>query len=262
MLLEDKVAIVSGIGPGLGRSIALLFAKEGADLVLSGNTRDDLDAVGAEVEALGRKPLFVFGDITDRRDARDLAGQTVGRFGRIDILINNAFASGPTVAVAEMGDEDFDAWRRCVEVNMYGTMLVCHYVAPHMIAAKRGSIVCITSRSMRQGRLRRSAYSASKAGVTLLAQVLAAELGPHGIRVNCVAPGQFWSAKLKAHYEASARADGKTYEEWYAALLDQIALRRVAQIEEVAAAVLFMASDQASAITGQSLDVNQGHYFH
>jgi NAD(P)-dependent dehydrogenase (short-subunit alcohol dehydrogenase family) len=262
MLLEGRVAIVSGIGPGLGRSVARQFAREGAELVLGGIDRAATEAVAAEVATLGREPLIVLGDITERAAAKDLADRAIERFGRIDILVNNAFDYGPHALVAEMTDAELDHWRRAVEVNLYGTMLVCHYIAPHMIAAKRGAIVCITSRSMRQGRPRRSDYAASKAGITLLAQVLAAELGPHGVRVNCVAPGNMWSDNLKAFYERTAQREGRTYEAQYALMVNEMALRRIPQIDEVANAVLFLASDQASAITGQSLDVNSGHYFH
>jgi NAD(P)-dependent dehydrogenase (short-subunit alcohol dehydrogenase family) len=262
MLLEGQVAIVSGIGPGLGRAIALRLAQEGADLALAARTQRNLEEVAAEVEALGRRALIVPTDIGKKEDAKNLADRTHERFGRIDVLVNNAFADGPYVHVVDMDDAQIEAWERCIHVNLNGTMYMCRYVAPYMKAAKRGSIVNITSLSMRKGIQRRSAYSAAKAGITLMTQCLADELGQDGVRVNCVAPGHMWSDKLKNFYELRAQMFNRTFEEQYNVYASEIALKRIPEEEEVAGAVLFMASDLSSCITGASLDANGGHYFH
>jgi NAD(P)-dependent dehydrogenase (short-subunit alcohol dehydrogenase family) len=262
MLLEGKVAIVSGIGPGLGRAIALCFAREGAELALAARRRESLEAVAAEVEALGRRVVIVPTDISQAEQTKNLAECTFQHFGRVDILVNNAFQDSPHVEVAAMTDADVEGWRRSIEVNLVGTMLMCRAVAPYMIAAGRGTIVNITSISMRVAKPRRSGYAASKAGITLLSQVLATELGPHGIRVNCVAPGHIWADNLRRFYEEQARLNGRTYEEQYAQYTSEMALRKVPEAEQIAASVLYMASDLASVVTGQTLDVNGGHFFH
>lgn len=262
MLLENRVAIVSGIGPGLGRAIALAFAREGADLVLAARTRERLESVSAEVTALGRRALVVPTDISKAGDAKNLAERTLAEFGRIDVLVNNAFAQGPYKHVVAMDADDLESWRQAVETNIYGTMLMCRAVAPAMIEAKRGSIVIVTSMSMRKGIQNRSGYSASKAGMTLLSQCLADELGPHNVRVNSVAPGHIWSDGLKGFYEQRAKMLNKTYDEVYAQYAGETALKRIAQAEEIAGAILFMASDLSAVVTGASLDANAGHYFH
>ena len=259
MLMRGKVAIVSGVGPGLGRASALALAREGADVVLGARTRGVLEEVAREVEALGHQALVVPTDVTDPEQAKNIADTAFQHFGRIDVLVNNAAWSGPYETMLEM---DIPTWRKIIDTNLVATMYMCRSAAPHMLKARRGSIVNVTTWSMRQGRERRSAYAAAKAGITLMTQSLAEEWGPSGVRVNCVALGQIWSDKLKAYYETRAKMAGKTYDETYAMFTGQMALRRVPTAEEIANGVLFMASDWASGITGQSLDVNCGHFFH
>ena len=259
MLLEGRVVIISGVGPGLGRSVALAMAREGADIVLAARTEAFLEEVAGEVEALGRAALQVPTDITLEADANNLAEVTNERFGRIDVLVNNAFAMGPYDFVV---DTNVDEWRKAIDVSLVGTMSICKYTSPFMIRAGRGSIINVTSLSMRRGIQRRSAYSAAKAGVTLLSQSLAEELGPHGIRVNCVAPGHIWSESLRNFYEMRAETQGKTYDEVYETYAGETALKRIPTADEIAGAIVFFASDLSSAITGQSLDVNAGHFFH
>src|SRR5207245_2455218 len=185
MLLEGQVAIICGIGPGLGRAAALLLAKEGADIALAARTEGRLTEVAREVEALGRRALVVPTDVTQPEQAKRLIDATFDAFGRIDVLLNNAFSQG---AYQFLADVDVAEWRRTVDINLIGPMLTCKYVIPHMIAAKRGSIINVSSNSARRGIPRRSDYGASKAGLFLLTQSLAEELGPHGIRVNCIVP--------------------------------------------------------------------------
>ncbi|MCH8190290.1 MAG: SDR family oxidoreductase [Chloroflexi bacterium] len=259
MMLEGRVAIVSGVGPGLGRSTALALAREGADIVLAARTKSALESVAEEVASLGRQTLVVPTDISKEADAEALADRTHQRFGRIDILINNAFAQGPYETVI---DSNVDEWRETVDIGLVGTMCMCKYVARYMIEGGSGAIVNVTSLSMRRGIQLRSAYSAAKAGITLLSQSLADELGRHGIRVNCLAPGHIWSDKLRGFYETRAEMLGKTYDEVYAMYAGETALKRIPAADEIAAAIVFLASDMASAITGQSLDANAGHYFH
>ena len=259
MLLEGRVAIVSGVGPGLGRAMALALAREGAHVTVAARTKSFVDELAGEVRELGREALALPTDITDPEQAKRLPDATFQRFGRIDVLINSAASRG---VYAHVVDADIEEWRRALDVNVVGTMSVCKFTAPYMIEAKRGSIVNISSRIIRQGMENRSSYSASKAGVVLFSQCLADELGPQGVRVNCVVPGHIWSDSLKEFYEMRAKMLGKTYDEVYADYTGMMALRRIPTPEEIANVVIFLASDLSSAMTGQSVDVNAGHYFH
>ncbi len=203
----------------------------------------------------------VAADVMTIDGARSIAARTMERFGRIDVLVNTAFASPPRRTVLEMDDDALESWRRTVETGGYSTLLACRFVAPHMVEAGRGSIVNVTSMSSRLAMAGRSDYAAGKAQSHKIAQALASELGPHGVRVNCVAPGHIWSDSLEGFYRERARVTGQTYEDVLGHYTGEMALRRIATSTEVANAVLFLASDLASAITGAVLDVNAGHYF-
>ncbi len=259
MILKDKVAIVCGIGPGLGRATALALAREGADLVLGARNGDYLEEVASEVQAAGSKAHVVPTDITRVDDTRRVSDECMARFGRIDILVNNAGWMGQADLFLDMSVEE---WQAVVDGNLIGTMTMCRFAALHMVQAGKGSIVNVTTRSMRQGESRRSAYGAAKAGITSMSQHMAFELGPRGIRVNCVAPGQMWSDKIQGWYQSLAAERGVTYDDIYQRFAGSFPLRRVNGADEVAPAIVFLASDLASAITGQSLDVNAGQFYH
>jgi NAD(P)-dependent dehydrogenase (short-subunit alcohol dehydrogenase family) len=259
MLFEGKVAIISGCGIGVGRTLALMMAKEGAKLVISARAEGRLSAIAEEVRSVGGEIIAVSADVVKRDHCRNVVDKAVERFGKIDVLVNLAFAAVRRGPVAGYTEEDLELWRRSMETGTYGTMLMCHYTAPHMIAAGSGSIVNVSSLSSRNGYKDRSDWAAGKAGINVLSMCLCDELGPHGIRVNVVAPGHIWSEGLKKLYENLAMEYGRTYEEELSLWLEEIALRRIPRPEEVAWPIMFMASDMASAVTGAILDVNGGH---
>jgi NAD(P)-dependent dehydrogenase (short-subunit alcohol dehydrogenase family) len=261
MRFDGQTVVLSGAGQGLGATLARRFAEAGGNLVLAARTAGSLDGPVAAVQAAGGVALAVETDIADPDAAERLAETAMARFGRIDILVNAAFPNQPRASVAEMDRAALERWRRTVEVGGYGTLLASRFVAPHMIAAGRGSIVNITSMSSRAGYAGRSDYGAGKAQAHLIAHVLADELGPHGIRVNSVAPGHIRSDKLDAFYRGLAVREGKSFEQVLAEHSAEMALRRIVTNDEVANAVLFLASDLASGITGAVLDVNAGHRF-
>jgi len=261
VLLEDQVVVITGAGPGLGTTLARRCAEEGADVVVAARTAATLDAIVTEVEAAGRRGLAVPTDVVDRDEVQALAATTIAELGRIDVLVNAAFPGSHRNNVVDMDDAALDAWRRAIDIASFGTLLACRYVAPYMIEAGRGAIVNVTSMSSRLAYGGRSDYAAGKAAAHRLGWALADELGPAGIRVNAVAPGFIWSDVLRDWIETTARAEGVTYEEKLAEHVQEMALRRVATEDEVANAVLFLASDLASGITGATIDVNAGHLF-
>ncbi|MGI8336514.1 SDR family oxidoreductase [Actinomadura scrupuli] len=261
MLLKDEIAVITGAGPGLGRTLALLMAQEGAGVVVAARSEDVLEQIAAEITAAGGTALAVPTDVSRPDQVKRLARTVMDRFGRIDVLVNAAFPGTHRKNVLDMDDAYLEQWRSAVEIATYGTLLCCRHLAPHMVAAGRGSIVNLTSMSSRTGYAGRSDYAAGKAGVHLLSHCLADELGPSGVRVNCVAPGWIQSDVLVEWMRGRAARQGVTYEEVLAGDVGAMALRRIATEQDVARAVLFLASRRAQAITGATLDVNAGQQF-
>jgi NAD(P)-dependent dehydrogenase (short-subunit alcohol dehydrogenase family) len=181
MLLKDRVAIVSGIGPGMGRDIALAGAREGADVVLAARGPDTLEAVAAEVRQAGRRALSVPTDIAKPADCRRLADAAQEEFGRVDILVNNAFKGGLEPHTA---DANLDDWRAIFEVNVFGSLQLSQAVIPALKRAGGGSIIFINSMSMRIIEPKFGGYAASKGALMIAAQTMARELGRDKIDVN------------------------------------------------------------------------------
>jgi NAD(P)-dependent dehydrogenase (short-subunit alcohol dehydrogenase family) len=258
MLLSDRVVLVSGIGPGLGAEIALGCAREGGDVVLAARSAAMLEETATAVRQRGRRALAVPTDVTEPDDCQRLVEAARAEFGRIDVLVHNAFLSNP-VALVEQAD--LDDWRRIFEVNLFGALRLTQLVVPLMKAQGRGSIVFVNSMSIRIIEPMMGGYAASKGALLTTARTLAKELGPDGIRVNSVVPGYIWSAKMEAYFRRLATERGVSYEAVHGDVTSRTALRHIPDSAEVAEAVLFFASDLARAVTGQSLDVNGGHFF-
>ena len=254
MLLEGRVAVVSGIGPGMGRDISLALARAGADLVLGARTESALEAVGEEVEALGRRARCVPTDITDADQCRRLL-DAASDLGGVDVLVNNAFAEEDW---HRFDGFDVERWRLPFEVNVFGTLQLSQTAVPHMKAGGGGSIVMITTLSIKMVNPVLGGYAASKRSLTSAAQAMARELGPHAIRVNCVAPGHIWGKSLEHYFEFLAERRGITPQAVYDEIAAGSAMNHIATSEEIARVVLFFASDLSRVITGQTLDVNCG----
>jgi NAD(P)-dependent dehydrogenase (short-subunit alcohol dehydrogenase family) len=254
-----RTCVVSGVGPGTGRAVALAFAREGARLVLACRTEAAAATVAREIEAGGGRAIAVAADITKPEDRQRLVDSAVAAFGGIDVLVNNAFATGRPGPI-ESGDLA-RAWRAAFEVNVFGTLQLSQAVVPAMKQRGGGAIVMIGTMAARRPQPGLAGYGASKAALLAATQSLAVELGRHRIRVNSVVPGHIDGPSLRLYFDAEAARLGVAADEVRRRVAAEGVLGHIATPEEVAEAVAFFASDRASAITGQSLDVNCGQLF-
>jgi NAD(P)-dependent dehydrogenase (short-subunit alcohol dehydrogenase family) len=259
-LLEGRVAVLSGLGPGLGRAVALRFAEEGADLALGARREDHLREVADEIRARGRRVVWRSTDITDPRACVALADAAREELGRIDVLVNNAFTSGAPRTVVE--DADLSWWRQVMEVNHWGSIHMTRAVIPDMKAQGSGRIVMINAMAMRRVRPTWGAYVGSKSALAGVTKVLSVELGRFGIRVNAVHPGYIYAGAVQAFFEQQAAERGVTPQQIYDEVAAETCLRFLPTPEDIAGSVLYFASDLALPVTGQSLEVNAGHWFH
>lgn len=258
-LLAGRIAVVSGIGPGLGRDVALALAREGADLALAARTAARLGEVAEEVRATGRRVLAVPTDVASAEDCERLAARARAELGRIDVLVNNAFEMGPMKPLVEASADEL---LQPIRVNLVGSLQLTRAVLPAMRAQGRGSIVMVNSMVIRDVLPNMGPYAASKAALLAATQGLARELGPEGIRVNSVMPGYIWGPNLQAYFAEQAKQRGVTPQAIYDETASHTALRHLPTPEEIADAVVFFASDLSRVVTGQSLDVNGGHVLH
>jgi NAD(P)-dependent dehydrogenase (short-subunit alcohol dehydrogenase family) len=256
MRLAQKIAIVTGGGRGLGRAIALRFASEGAAVTVTGTSREHLEGTAAEITAAGGRSLAVVADVASEPAVAQMVAATLREFGRVDILVNNAGIAGPTAPVAQASCED---WERTLAVNLTGAFLCAKHAIPHLIAQKNGRIINITSIAGRIGYALRSAYAASKWGMIGLTRSLALELGAHGITVNAIAPGAVRGERLGNVVRDRAAALGRPAAEIEREFfVEPTALKRMLGPEEIASTALFLASDEARGITGETLGVTAG----
>lgn len=256
MLVEDRVAVVSGIGPGMGRDLSLALAREGAKLVIAARTAERLESVAEEVRALGRPCISVAADITSQEDCDAVAAAARDEFGRIDVLVNNAFHGGNFQRFEET---EVDAYLTPFKVNLMGSLRLTKAVLPDMKRQGRGSVVMINSMVVREVGPGQSTYGASKGALLMAARGLARELGPLGIRVNTVAPGYIWGPNLQMGFKLRAAEQGISEEEAAAEITRKIPLGHIPTSAEIADTVVFFASDLSRAVTGATLDVNGGY---
>ena len=255
MRLKDRVAIVTGGGVGIGKAIALAFANEGALLVLASRNQANLEAVAGEIKAKGGRAIVIKTDVSDESQVKKLVAQTLGEYGKVDILVNNSGIAGPTAAVADI---ELEGWNQTLSTDLTGAMLCSREVLKDMIPRGSGNIINISSLSGRQGLLFRSPYTASKWGLIGFTQTLSMEAGKHNIRVNCIAPGAVAGERIENVIRARAEASGITYEEAARQATSRSSLGRFVTSEEIALTAIFLASDESSGITGQTISVDAG----
>jgi NAD(P)-dependent dehydrogenase (short-subunit alcohol dehydrogenase family) len=258
MMLSGKVAIVSGVGPGLGLAVALALARHGASLVLGARTAERLEEVAGAVADLGADVVWGTCDVTSDADCQALVARARAELGGVDILVNNAFLQPP---LEPLEDVEMDTWRQAFEVNLLGTVRMTTAAAPVMRERGGGSVVCIGSMSARRIRRNFGVYAATKSALITTAQTFARELGPDGIRVNTVLPGYIWGPSLQWWFGHLAQQQGRTRDEVYDEVAAETALHHLPTPDEIAEAVVFFASPMSRVVTGQTLDVNAGHWF-
>lgn len=257
MKLENKNAIVTGAAKGMGAAITLTLAREGADLLLTARDTAALEKVAEQVRALGRRAEVVSTDVTDDAQVKAMVEKARTLFDdRIDILVNVAGVTGPIeMPVWDIEAEDFSY---VIESNIKGTFLPMKYVLQSMVARRSGKIVNIGGTSGLRGYRYRAAYSSSKWGVRGLTRTAAIDAGEFGINVNVVCPGIVHTPRMDKLCEEKARVRGWTVEQVYQEYVDDMVLKRVTEPQDIADAVLFLASDDSRNMTGQEITVDGG----
>jgi NAD(P)-dependent dehydrogenase (short-subunit alcohol dehydrogenase family) len=249
MRLDGKTALITGGTSGIGKATALLFAQEGANIMLTGRNTERGDAVAAEIRHAGGAAVFVRADVRSSDDCRRAVEATVAEFGSLDVLVNNAgvYFQGDAVSCTE------EEWDEQVDSSLKGTFLMSKFALPHMIERGSGSIVNMSSGWGLEGGEKAVAYCAAKGGMVVMTKAMAIDHGPQGIRVNAVCPGD----TVTPMEEADAQRQGIEWSE-YVRWASERPLGRMGEPEEIARAVLFLASEESSFITGAALPVDGG----
>lgn len=249
MRLEGKVAIVTGGGTGIGAAVARRFAAEGAHVVVTGRRPEPLEAVAAETAGLA-----VPGDVADPAQAPAAVATAVERFGGLDVVVANAGVGFGGTA----GEVDDERWARTLEVNLTGALRIVRAALPALLARGGGSIILVSSVSGLVAAPSSAAYVASKHALIGLARSLAVDYGPRGVRANALCPGWVVTAMADESADQIAAERGITREQAYAVATEHVPLRRAGTPEEIAACALFLASDEASFVSGATLVVDGG----
>jgi NAD(P)-dependent dehydrogenase (short-subunit alcohol dehydrogenase family) len=258
--LTDKVALITGGGRGIGRAIALRFAEEGAAVVVAARTELEIESAAREVRALGGRAAAVAVDVADEHKCEHLVREALRHFGSVNILVNNAGEYGPVKPVEEISPAE---WDRVIAVHLRGAYLLTRMVLPEMYARGSGVILNISSLSAKSAFAWGSPYAAAKAGMLGLTRVVAAEAARKGVRVNALCPGPVTETKMSKDLGRTlAERLGVSKEDQLQGFLNTILQGRGQTANEIAAAALFLCSEQASAITGQALNVDGGAAFY
>jgi len=256
MRLQDKVVIITGGGTGIGKAIATVFAAEGASVVVAGRNINTLSAVIEQIEYKRGKGIAIVADVSNEAQIKNLVQQTIAKYGQIDVLVNN-HTHTPSLDAA-VADMPVDYWTKGLEVNLTGTMMLTKEVIKQMIPRRTGSIVNISSVAGITPDPYHSAYATSKWGIIGFTASLAGEVGQYNIRANCVSPAGTLTEGFQTGMAALAKQKGMTSDAFMNKMMQSYALKRLVKPSEVATAALFLASDDASAVTGQNLIVSCG----
>jgi NAD(P)-dependent dehydrogenase (short-subunit alcohol dehydrogenase family) len=258
MLLAEKVAVVTGVGAGLGKAAALALAREGAAVALVARTESRLDEVAEEIAQIGGKALAIPGSVARAEDCARIAETAADKLGGIDIVVNSAFR-GDKSEPFETADLSF--WRKVYEVNLWGPLQLVQACFPSMKARGGGSVVNIASMSARLIRPNDGGYSTSKGALLTATKSMAIDLAPYKIRVNAVVPGWIWGPNVQVYVDWQVSERGCAPEDVIAEITAGIPLGEIPPQEDIAEAIVFFASGMSRMITGQSPDVNGGEFF-
>ena len=253
--LKDKVAIITGGGYGIGKAIAKAFIREGAAVVLAATTLPKLQEAVKELEAMGGRALAIQTDVSDEKQVIQMVSEAIKVMGKIDILVNNSGIGGPTCNVVDM---DLKEWYRVLSIDLTGSMLCAREVLKHMIPRKDGVIINIGAEGGRSGDGRsgypmRAAYCCAKMGVIGLTETISQEVGEYNIRVNCISAAAVRGDRFVRVIQGRADAMGISFEEALKREITNYSLGRPAEETELANCAVFLASDESSAITGQTI---------
>lgn len=260
MLLKNKVAVLTGIGPGMGRAIALGLAREGASIAMGARTESYLMEVAREAEALGAKVVAMPTDLGDESACRALVESAIERFGGVDILIQNGADTGDAALV---GDADIERWRLTMERNLFSALFLFKACLPAMKQRGDGRVILVNSGAgNNKPPSYLASYGCSKAALAGLVRSIATDHGPDGIRCNGVHLGPVDGANFRPWLEDVAAQKGRSFDEVFNEYLEnEFPLRYVPTAEECAGTVLYLASDLARVVTGQAISVNGGQWF-
>ncbi|MFB0842536.1 SDR family NAD(P)-dependent oxidoreductase [Paenibacillus oleatilyticus] len=253
MRLQNKVTLITGSGSGIGKSTAQLFAREGATVIVNDLAEDKGQETVEEIRQAGGNALFVQADVTNPESVQALVDTVISKYGRIDVLFNNAGISG----VGAIHEVEPEAWDRVMTVNIRGTFLPCKYVLPHMMQRKEGSIINMSSCIAEIGLARRASYSATKGAVLALTKSMQVDYAPYNIRVNALLPGTI----LTPFVENYLRNSYDNPEEAYESLKKRQLSGDLGRPDDVAKAALFLASDESKFMMGSPLYIDGGVVF-
>jgi NAD(P)-dependent dehydrogenase (short-subunit alcohol dehydrogenase family) len=257
-LLDGKVCVVSGVGPGLGRQAARALAAHGGDIVLAARKQANLDSVLAEVRALGARGIAVPTNIVEDDACTRLMAVAAEEFGGVDVLVNNAFR--PDV-FQSFEDVDLSLWRKIMDVNVFGSLQMTRAALPFMRERGGGSVVMVASMVARQPQPGQGGYAISKGALLTATRVLAYELGPSNVRVNAVVPGWMAGPSVDIYIDMASTGRGVEPQVVVDELNARVPLGRIPRDEDVAGSIVYLASDLSAAMTGQALDTNGGEIF-
>ncbi len=260
--LAGKIALITGGGSGIGKAIAKCFVAEGATVVLAARNVENLEKTVKEIEAMGGKAVGIPTDITVESQVINAVQKTIDQFGQIDILVNNSGTGGPNCPVVEMKT---DEWMETIMTDLTGSMLCSREVLKHMIPRKSGNIIAIGAEGGRvyagiSGYVNRSPYAAAKAGLAALIEAMAIEVGQYNIRVNQISAAGVNGPRVQWVLGNLAKRQGKTIEEVTAENVVRYSLGRFTEESQIGDVAVFLASEEASAITGQTINAHSGYH--